>query len=143
MGTLQRIASVATISLITLATSACGSHPALMPARVQPASVIAQSVPPQSQFKTVKAIVQSVLPDDTTGLPHQNFVVVTDSGEKLTVNNDTKYGSRVPGLKAGLKLVIRGVEYHGANANGIHWTHHANTSNDAGFIITPDGKIYQ
>lgn len=102
---------------------------------------------PALQFVTIKAKVVEILPDDTTGLPHQNFVVQEvspEEGANLTVNNDTKYGSEVPGLKVGMLLTIRGVMYHnGGGRDGIHWTHHKDTPDDAGYIQTPDGKIYQ
>jgi hypothetical protein len=98
-------------------------------------------------FVTIKAKVVKILPDDTNGLPHQNFVVeelAPTEGEDLTVNNDTKFGSEVPNLKVGEVLTIRGVLYHNGGGNdGIHWTHHKDVPGDAGFIQTSDGHLYE
>jgi hypothetical protein len=98
-------------------------------------------------FVTIQAQVAELLPDDNHGLPHQNFVVkesAPQAGLMLTVNHDTKYGKKVAGLKVGDKLTIRGVLYHnGHGRDGIHWTHHKDRADDAGFIKTADGTVYQ
>ncbi|HEY9721187.1 MAG TPA: DUF3465 domain-containing protein [Oscillatoriaceae cyanobacterium] len=103
-------------------------------------------IPPDNQFQTVKGIVDSIMPADNSGLPHQRFVLrqtTPDAGQMLEVDNDTHYGSLVPNLKVGDSLTIKGVEYHDPNKDGIHWTHHANVPGDAGFIQTADGHVYQ
>lgn len=98
-------------------------------------------------FVTIQARVEKLLPDDTTGLPHQNFVVKTiapQDGLTLTVNHDTHYGEKVAGLKVGTVLTIRGVTYGKSDRpSGIHWTHHKDVADDAGFIKTADGHVYQ
>jgi hypothetical protein len=127
-----------------LALGACGA-PALTATSQQASAVESQSVPPASAFKTIQAKVTKILPMDTHGLPHQNFVVTVISGntgkpgDSLQVNNDTKYGSEVEGLKVGDELTIKGTTYPG----GIHWTHRANKPGDAGYIKTADGTIYE
>lgn len=130
-----------------LSLSACGGASTAMQAGLARQSQLeAQSIPPQSAFVTIKVKVTKVLPNDTSGLPHQNFVVEElspEAGVTLQVNNDTKYGSEVPGLAEGQELTIRGVEYHGGKLNGIHWTHKANKAGDAGFIQTANGKKYE
>jgi hypothetical protein len=103
-------------------------------------------VPTQNQFQTIQVVVTQVLPEDTSGLPHQNFMVketAPQAGMVLEVNNDEHFGTKVSNLQVGQALTIRGVEYHDPGANGIHWTHHASQPNDAGFIKTADGTIYQ
>lgn len=127
----------------------CGTTTAIP--SVQTTSVRAQSVsrlgvPTPDQFTTIQATVQQLLPDTNHGLPHQNFIVQEtspDAGMVLEVNNDEKFGTRVANLQVGEALVIRGILYHDPNQDGIHWTHHTNALNDAGFIETPDGHIYQ
>lgn len=140
----RNAASFLALGALALTTAACGAHPTVvMPTRVQSAAVETQSVPPQSQFQIVEGTVSTVLPEDTSGLPHQNFVIKLANGKAMTVNNDTKYGSKVAGLKVGVPLTIRGVVYHDGNRDGIHWTHHANKPNDAGYIKTADGTVFQ
>ena len=109
----------------------------------------APSVGPQGlTFVTIEASVVQLLPDShnpNNNLDHQNFIVKTPAGETLYVNNDITagIGTRVQGLTTGEQLEIRGVEYHDTDRDGIHWTHHDRVSNDAGFIKTPDGTVYQ
>ena len=134
---------------LAMALSACGSFQAAR--AVPPIARVAQqveakAVPPQSAFVTIKVTVKTILPDDNTGLPHQNFVVTELSptaGLVLQVNNDTKFGSKVP-LKVGDSLTIRGVTYgKPTRPSGIHWTHKADDAGDAGFIQTADGTKYE
>ena len=109
-------------------------------------SLTSQSVPPQSTFVTIQCTVTQLLPADTRGLPHQRFDVeetAPDANQTLEVDNDLTYGEEVPDLQVGERLIIRGVEYHDWNKDGIHWTHHANVTGDAGYIETPDGTVYQ
>jgi hypothetical protein len=134
---------------LALTLSACGAAPTLSQARVINAQsqLETQSVPPQSAFVTIKVKVTKILPKDNDGLPHQNFVVEEISpkaGLIMQCNNDTKYGSEVPNLAVGQELTIRGVTYGKASKPaGIHWTHKANKSGDAGYIKTADGHRYQ
>jgi hypothetical protein len=139
----RNAASLLALGAIALSTAACGTHAVMAPVRVQAAAVQAQGVPPQSQFQVVTGKVSNILPEDTSGLPHQNFVITTATGKPMTVNNDTKFGSKVTGLKLGDQLTIRGVVYHDGNRDGIHWTHHANKPNDAGYIKTANGTVFQ
>lgn len=134
---------------LAMALSACGSLQVTraVPQVVRVAQQVeAKAVPPQSAFVTIKVTVKTILPDDTTGLPHQNFVVTTVSptaGLVMQVNNDTKFGSKVP-LKVGDSLTIRGVTYgKPTRPSGIHWTHKADKAGDAGFIQTADGSKYE
>jgi hypothetical protein len=143
MLSIRNVASVLALGAFALTTAACGAHQVVMPVRVQSSAVETQAVPPQSAFVIVSGKVATILPEDNTGLPHQNFIITTDAGKAMTVNNDTKYGSKVTPLKVGQALSIRGVVYHNGSKDGIHWTHHANKANDAGYIKTADGTVFQ
>lgn len=108
--------------------------------------------PPRPEdFATITGTVSELLPDTSPpgGLPHQHFWFQEDGGLRLRVDNDTKFGTEVPGLAPNQRLTIKGIRYHDDPSNGypardgIHWTHHKDVPNDAGFIQTPDGKIYQ
>lgn len=107
-------------------------------------SVEALGIPPQSAFKTFDVVVTKILPEDTHGLTHQNFVVKTvKDGEVYAVNNSTTHGSEVEGLHVGEELEIRGVVYKDKYSQGIHWTHHANKPGDAGWIKDEDGEVFE
>lgn len=138
--------SRASILLALTALVGCGTIPSAQLGSSSNATLTAEAVPPQSAFVTIECTVTKLLPDDNEGLPHQNFVVrevKPTAGVTLTCNNDTKYGSKVPGLAVGAKLSIRGTLYHGKTSDGIHWTHKATVNGDAGYIKTADGKMYQ
>jgi hypothetical protein len=128
-------------------SAGCGTSTAAAPSQAGQASVSALkygSVPDPSRFQIIHGMVIKVLPEDTSGLPHQNFVVSVD-GAPYEVNNDTVFGTKVPNLKVGMSLEIKGVEYHDSqpHKDGIHWTHHAKAPGDAGYIKTADGHLYQ
>jgi hypothetical protein len=129
---------------IALSLTACGTAAGpLVATTVKTSQSTAQGVPPQSAFTTIKGKVTSIMPDDTHGLPHQNFYILDTKGRKMAVNNDTKFGSKVQNLKVGDEVTIKGVEYHDKKADGIHWTHKANKPGDAGYIQTADGTKYE
>jgi hypothetical protein len=98
------------------------------------------------RFVVVHGEVARILPEDTRGLRHQNFVLRVEDLKgvsQLEVNHDVSVGARVPDLKLGEPLTIRGVLYHDRRKDGIHWTHHRDKPGDAGWIQTPDGKKYE
>jgi hypothetical protein len=147
---LQRVWRSASVLAAIVAIAGCGSPTTTASISTSQTSQIVESksVPVASAFDTITATVTEILPEDNHGLPHQNFIVSELSprkGLKVEVNNDTKYGSEVKGLKVGMKLVIKGVRYHDdrRNKDGIHWTHKADKAGDAGYIQTPDGKKYE
>lgn len=131
----------AVVSVIGLV--GCGTPTMLTTARVADSGPVeALGVPPQSAFKTFEVVVVKLLPDDTQGLTHQNFVVKTDKGEVYEVNNSTSHGTEVEDLDIGDELTIRGTVYRGKK-QGIHWTHRADKPGDAGWIKDAAGKIYE
>jgi hypothetical protein len=149
MSMFTRTTTLLTLGAIALSLSACGTSPtsSALAVRARAATVVAaKGVPPSSAFVTVTAKVTSIEPDDTSGLPHQKFVVTEispNAGKVLEVANDTQFGQKVQGLVVGETLVIKGVTWNDPSSSGIHWTHHANKPGDAGFIKTPDGHTYE
>lgn len=138
--------SVLPLALAFVALGGCGTTLTNLNSVTPTALVEAQEVPPASAFKTVEGSVTQLLPDDTSGLTHQNFVIQVTVNGKLktyTVNNSTSHGQEVKGLKVGDKLTVRGTTYVNGAKNGLHWTHHANVPGDAGYIKTADGRIYE
>jgi hypothetical protein len=153
----QRLLGTLAAAVVVLGLGGCGSHGALGAPKL--AGVVATQsvklaagvenmlrVPGPADFTTIQATVKQLMPDTNHGLPHQNFVVIETAptaGVVLEVNNDEKFGTRVPNLAVGEALVIKGILYHDPAKDGIHWTHHTNTLGDAGFIQTPDGQLFQ
>jgi hypothetical protein len=153
----MRILATLTAVAVVFGLSGCGAHvtgaplaragvPAIASAKAAISAGKLVGVPGPADFTTIHATVKQLMPDTNHGLPHQNFVVVETAptaGLVLEVNNDEKFGTRVPNLAVGEVLVIKGILYHDPAKDGIHWTHHTNVANDAGFIQTPDGQIFQ
>lgn len=135
------------LSALAIALAGCAAAPSslTLTPRVATSTSTYESlaVPPASAFKTFTVKVSKILPDDNQGLTHQNFVVVANDGLTYDVNNSTTHGQKVEGLKIGLSLTIKGTVYKDSKKQGIHWTHHANKPGDAGWIKTPDGKIFE
>lgn len=106
---------------------------------------------PELKFVVVTGSVEKLMPDLNKGYGHQRFMFHADGGSpaELEVDNDLTFGHRVPDLKVGEKLTIRGVLYHDAPRgnrparDGIHWTHHRSNQGDAGYIKTPDGATFE
>jgi hypothetical protein len=144
-----RTTTLLTLGAIAFSLSACGTSPANNALSIRSraaAVVVAQGVPPATAFVTITAKVTTIQPDDTSGLPHQKFIVTEispNAGKVLQVANDTQFGSKVLGLTVGETLVLKGVTWNDPSGGGIHWTHHASKPGDAGFIKTPDGHIYE
>ncbi len=145
-----RVVGAISVGALLLGLAGCGTAGTVpvsnLGVSATSSSLTSQSIPPQSSFVTIQCTVTQLLPADTNGLRHQRFDVeetAPDSNQTLEVDNDMTYGEEVPDLQVGERLVIRGVEYHDWNKNGIHWTHRANVAGDAGYIQTPDGTIYQ
>lgn len=130
--------------ILAAALAGCGT-PAVSPIVTNVASTSFETrvVPAASEFVTVSGTVKEVLPMDTQGLTHQNFMFAGKDGKLYRVNNSTTHGSEIPGLKTGLALTIKGTVYKNGKQYGLHWTHHADKPGDAGWIKTPDGKIYE
>lgn len=98
----------------------------------------------QSAFVIKKGIVSKILPLDTKGLPHQNFVIRSD--RMYEVNNDTQYGTFVPDLRVGSNVEIKGQIYRNGNKWGLHFTHRksypGNVYESGGYILYL-GKTYE
>jgi hypothetical protein len=84
---------------------------------------------PKSEV-TVTGKISKVLPDDTKGLPHQQFLVELPNGKNIFVANDTTYGTAVPDLAVGQPITIKGEwipqpgSKAGVETQGVlHWTH--------------------
>ena len=104
------------------------------------------SLPPASSFQVVQCTCTQVLPDDTSGLHHQRFMVkvsAPDPGMVLEVDHDTTFAPRVQPLAVGAAMTIKGVEYHDPGKDGIHWTHHSDDPSIGGYIKLATGQIFQ
>jgi len=80
-------------------------------------------------FLMVEGEVAKILSDDTEGIPHQRFIIITSEGQTLLISHNLNLARRVP-LHSGLKLRIYG-EYRWNPKGGlIHKTHGSQKKGD-------------
>lgn len=79
--------------------------------------------------------VTKILPDDTSGLPHQKWVTQLSDGGEITVIYNSDEGPRVP-VKVGDKFGVGGQYIPTGNTGIIHWLH------DDPRKSRPDGYVY-
>lgn len=75
---------------------------------------------------TVTGIVTKLLPDDTTGIPHQRFIITVHTGHTVMVAHNLERAYRVP-VKVGDKVEIHGSYVWNELGGIIHNTHHDDT----------------
>ena len=72
---------------------------------------------------TGEGTVSRVLPDDTTGSPHQRFIVRLASGQTILIEHNIDLAPRIDDLKVGDAIGFSG-EYIWNDKGGlVHWTH--------------------
>lgn len=79
--------------------------------------------------------VSNILPDDTTGLPHQKWQAKLSDGQTVTVIYNSDMGARVP-IKIGDKFGVGGQYIQTPGGGLIHWLHDDPKHN------RPDGYVY-
>lgn len=80
--------------------------------------------------------VTKILPDDTSGLPHQKWVARLSDGSTIQVVYNSDMGERVP-VQVGDKFGVGGQYIQTGNNSGlIHWLH------DDPQHTRPDGYVY-
>lgn len=90
-----------------------------------------------------QGIVEKVLPDDDQGSRHQRFIVRVSDRQTVLVAHNIDLAPRVPGLRAGDTIELRG-EYEWSSKGGvIHWTHHDPQGRHAGGWLRHDGREYR
>lgn len=76
-----------------------------------------------------------ILPDDTSGLPHQKWEAKLSDGSLVTVVYNSDMGLRVP-IKVGDKFGVGGQYIQTGHSGLIHWLH------DDPKHLRPDGYVY-
>ena len=79
--------------------------------------------------------VTKILPDDTSGLPHQKWQASLSNGSVITVVYNSDMGARVP-VHIGDKFSVGGQFIWAGNSGLIHWVH------DDPKKTRPDGYVF-
>lgn len=90
-----------------------------------------------------EGVVTRLLADDTSGLPHQRFIVRIPSGKTVLIEYNTDVAPRIADLKAGDRVSFAG-EYIWNDQGGlVHWTHHDPAGRHQPGWIKHGEKTYQ
>ena len=73
-------------------------------------------------YLTVDGTVAEILPDDTTGVPHQRFILLTQSGQTILIVHNIDKGDQFE-VKLGQHLHIEGTYVWNRHGGLIHETH--------------------
>ena len=70
-----------------------------------------------------QGVVKRLLPDDTSGIRHQRFIIQLDSGLTLLVAYNISIARRVDSLKVGDSIEFKGEYEWNPQGGVVHWTH--------------------
>ncbi len=90
-----------------------------------------------------KATVIKILKDDLEGHKHQKFIVKIPTGQTILVAHNIDLAPRIPNLKKGSHIELKG-EYEWNNKGGIiHWTHDDPNNHHTHGWIKFNNKLYK
>jgi hypothetical protein len=101
--------------------------------RIRVIEVVGQAKPGAAAGKAIGGIGGAVRQGAAVGKGGVTGTI--EVGSKLTVSHNASVGAKVT-LQPGDIISIKGQPFYGASGQvkGLHWTHHARTPNDAGWI---------
>ena len=71
----------------------------------------------------IQGTVSRLLADDTQGSRHQRFLVRFSTGQVVLVAHNIDVAPRVPNLRVGQPVTLKGEYEWNAKGGAIHWTH--------------------
>ncbi len=108
------------------------------PGQIQDDSALVSAVNSRHNEFFIEAgnlVVSNILPDDTSGLPHQKWQARLSDGSIITVVYNSDMGERVP-VQIGSTFGVGGQFIWTGNGGLVHWVH------DDPKKIRPDGYVY-
>ena len=114
------------------------NQPTDHPGQIQDNSELIAAVKSRKNQFYVEAgnlVVTKLLPDDTSGLPHQKWEARLSDGSLVTIVYNSDMGARVP-VQIGSSFGVGGQFIWTGNNGLVHWVH------DDPKKIRPDGYIY-
>ena len=92
---------------------------------------------------TGEGTVSRLLADDTSGLPHQRFIVRISPTQTVLIEYNTGVAPRIEDLKVGDSISFAGEYIWNEQGGLVHWTHHDPAGRHQGGWIKHDGRTYQ
>ncbi len=90
-----------------------------------------------------EGVVSRILPDDTSGSPHQKFIVRLPSGQTVLIEHNTELAPRIADLKEGDSINFFGEYVWNAQGGLVHWTHHDPAGKHPDGWIRRNGQEYK
>ena len=90
-----------------------------------------------------EGVVSRILSDDTSGSPHQRFIVRLPSGLTVLIEHNTELASRIEDLNVGDQISFSGEYVWNAQGGLVHWTHHDPAGRHIAGWLKHKGRTYQ
>lgn len=90
-----------------------------------------------------EGIVARTLSDDTSGVPHQRFIVRIASGSTVLVSHNTHVAERLDDLRTGDHVSFAGEYIWNPQGGVLHWTHRDPAGRHTPGWIKHNGKTYE
>ena len=90
-----------------------------------------------------EGIVTRILADDTSGLPHQRFILKLVSGQTVLIEHNTDLAGRISGLSVGDTVSFSGEYVWNEQGGLIHWTHHDPAGRHTAGWLRHNSQLYQ
>ena len=87
--------------------------------------------------------VDRILRDDTSGLPHQRFVVRLSSGHTVLIEHNTDVAPRIDDIRTGDAVSFSGEYVWNEQGGLIHWTYHDPAGRHVGGWVELKGRRYE
>lgn len=90
-----------------------------------------------------EGIVTRLLADDSSGTPHQRFIVRAASGQTVLIEHNTDIATAIKDLKVGDTVSFAGEYIWNQQGGLVHWTHHDPEGRHPQGWLEHNGRIYQ
>ena len=90
-----------------------------------------------------EGVVSRILPDDTSGSPHQRFIVRLASGQTVLIEHNTAIAPRISEIAEGDPVSFFGEYVWNAQGGIVHWTHHDPDGRHVAGWLKHKGRTYQ
>lgn len=90
-----------------------------------------------------EGVVTRVLSDDTSGTPHQRFIVRVASGQTVLIEHNTDIAPAIKDLKVGDSVSFSGEYIWNQQGGLVHRTHHDPEGRHEAGWLKHNGRVYQ
>jgi len=90
-----------------------------------------------------EGVVTRILQDDTSGTPHQKFILRMGSNQTVLIDHNIELAPRIERLKIGDTVGFSGEYVWNEQGGLVHWTHHDPEGKHVAGWLKHDGRTYQ